>query len=211
MDHATARTVEFEGRTWLVRPTSRGLEAPGPNHWSDSPRAAWVDEKGWLHLALRRGFWGWRAVQLSSALPDGPVHVEVVVDTPSHDLDPQVVAGLFLYKDDAHEIDVELSEFGGLDFNVQYVVAPHTAEHRVRFRQPENRRGVRHVLDWRAGRVALRSEDEHRVLKEAEFPTDHLGEQSGYRLILNLWLYQGRPPRRGKPVELVIRSVEIRG
>ncbi len=210
MDPEVARTLAFDGRTWLVRPSSRRLEAPGPNRWSDSERSAWVDEHGLLHMAVRPGPLGWFSVELSTELPAGPLHVEVVVETPSQDLDPAVVAGLFLYKDDEHEIDIELSEFGGgLGFNAQYVIAPHTPGYQVRFQQPENRRGVRHVIDWRGERVALRSEDQYRVIREAAFPTTHLGERSGYRMILNLWLYQGQPPRRPKPVELVIRSVSI--
>jgi len=177
-----ARTIAFSGREWVVRPAGRS-QSPGPNDWSDDPTSVWVDERG-LHLVIRRQGGTWRSVELSTALPPDAAHVSAILETPLDDLDPRAVAALFVYRDDQHEADIELSRWG----------------QRHRFRLAGDLSPTEHVLDWRADRVAFHSRSAERVLQEWRHTDAQWTERDGYRLFVNLWLYQGRAPlRRAKP------------
>jgi len=207
--HAEARFVQFAGRDWVVRPDGRN-ESPGGNNWSDDQRSVWVDEQGALHLKVRRVGGRWTAAEVHTELADGPVHLEIDVATPMADLDPQVVAGLFVYKDDEHEVDIELSQWGGGNgFNAQYAVAPYGPGDRHRFVIPAHQTDVHHVLDWRLDRVALESRGPDRAYAEWRWSGDKLADRSGYRLHLNLWLYEAKPPVNRREVEFVVRSLRI--
>jgi hypothetical protein len=199
VDPAQARYVRFADRDWVVRPTGTN-EAPGGNDWSDDARSVWVDDEG-LHLVVRRQGGRWWAAEVHTDLPEGPVHIEAEVATPMAELDPQVVAGIFVYRDDDHEVDIELSQFGGGNgFNAQYAVAPYGPGDRHRFVIPQHQGGVRHVLDWRLNRAALDSRGPDRSYAEWRWTGEKLQDRSGYRLHINLWLYEAKPPQGKQPV-----------
>lgn len=204
---APRRTLLFADRVWEVRPTARSA-APGPNAWSDAPVAAWVDEDG-LHLRLDRAGGAWRAVELSTTLPPEALHVAATLATPLAQLDPAAVVGLFVYKDDQHEADIEFSRWGHADqaLNAQFAVAPYGPGLRHRFRvEPETARS-HHVLDWREDRVAFQSRVDDQVVAEWRHTAPHWTDRSGYRLHLNLWMYEGRAP--DGPSEVVFSDLVV--
>ncbi len=208
--HEVARYVKFAGRDWVVRPSGR-REAPGPNHWSDSDESVWVDDQGFLHLKVRKARGRWLAAEIHTPLPAEPFHLEVTTATPMRELDPNVVAGFFAYKDDSNEIDIELSEWGARGgFNTQFAVAPYGEGDRHRFTAPSDVLEVVHVMDWRADRVALASRVGDRTLAEWRRAGPRFADRSGYRLHINLWLYQGKPPTDREEVELVVRYLTLR-
>ena len=201
------RTLLFADRVWEVRPSTRSA-APGPNAWSDAAEAAWVDEDG-LHLRLDRADGAWRSVELSTTLPPEAVHVAATLATPVGQLDPAAVVGLFVYKDDQHEADIEFSRWGHADqaLNAQFAVAPYEPDQRHRFRvEPEATRS-HHVLDWRGDRVAFQSRVNGAVVAEWRHTAAHWTDRTGYRLHLNLWMYEGRAP--DGPSEVVFSDLVV--
>ena len=58
---AAARTLRFSGYDWAVT-DGTGL-GPGPNDWS--PANAWVDARGYLHLALTQSGGHWWCAQVA--------------------------------------------------------------------------------------------------------------------------------------------------
>ncbi|MEP6686047.1 MAG: hypothetical protein ABJB22_04650, partial [Verrucomicrobiota bacterium] len=112
---AAARTIEFSGYQWEVRP-SEDSGGPGPNHWDENNVS--LDSHGYLHLKLteRNGEWYCSETYTQQALGFGLYQFSVVgrVDA----LDPNVVLGLFNYPtpdigpDGTNEIDIEFAHWG---------------------------------------------------------------------------------------------------
>lgn len=204
-----ARRIEFSGREWVVRPPGRH-QSPGPNDWTDATESVWVDEKG-LHLTLRRTGGAWRSVELSTDLPADAVHVRATLETQLDLLDPQAVAAIFVYRDDEHEADIEFSRWGhpGAAPNAQFAVAPYRKGERHRYRLRGDLAPTQHVLDWRADRVAFHASDGTQVLEEWRHAAPEWTEREGYRLFVNLWLYEGRAPLFGNKAEVFFSEVLV--
>jgi hypothetical protein len=192
-----------------VRAPGEG-QVPGPNAWADDLDAAWVDEGG-LHLRIREAGGRWRSVELSTVLPPEAVHVEARLVLLGGALDAQAVLGLFLYRDDAHEADIELSRWGrhGASSDAQFAVAPYGPGELHRFTLSAERAESVLVLDWRADRVAFEARQGGQVVAEWRHTDPDWNSRDGYRLHINLWLYQGLPPLDGKPVEAILREVRV--
>lgn len=207
---ASTRAVLFGGRTWAIRASGEG-QVPGPNDWSDREDAVWVDDGG-LHLVLRRDGDRWRGVEMSTVLPPEAVHVQATVASPLSVLPAEAVFGLFVYRDDDHEADIELSRWGSphIGTNGQFAVAPYGNDQKHRFQLDPAAGGSELVLDWRVDRVAFEARQSGRVLAEWRDTGERWRVRDGYRLHLNLWLYEGRPPADGKDVEVVLSELVVR-
>lgn len=114
---AQARVWPFSGYEWAVRPPGQG-EGPGPNDWNDdAANVQTLPSTGWLQIALVRnataGTYSCSEVYALQPLGYGAYSwiVRGAVDALGGG-DPHVVLGLFLYRDDSHEIDLELSRWG---------------------------------------------------------------------------------------------------
>jgi hypothetical protein len=192
---------------------------PGPNCWSDSAESVWVDEQGLLHLRLREidGTWHSAEVRTQSCAGYGTYRFHLI-GRPD-ELDKNVVLGLFLYKDDDHEIDVEFIQHGedNSPYNAQYVVQPWDREgNRERFVMSLNGTHSTHVIYWRADQLRFKSFHGHYLeppapsylIREwtyggADIPT----EDGCWRVHVNLWLYGGVSPSDGQEVEIVLRAM----
>lgn len=204
------RTVEFGGVRWTVRDSGGEVEGPGPNRFSADPRDVWVDANG-LHLRIvpRGGRWLSTQVVAEKALGYGTYRFTLA--GPVDRLDPRVVLGLFTWDDaetDAHrELDVEVSRWGDpLRSNAQFVVQPYdTLGNAVRFELPPLPTGVA-AFEWLPESAAFSYRTaEGKLLAEHTFGqgVPRAGDE---RAMINLWLYEGKPPRDGRPVEVVIRG-----
>ena len=71
-----ARTIEFSGYQWEVRPS--GIGGPGPNNWDENNVS--VDSHGYLHLKLnqRDGEWYCSEVYLPQAFGFGFYQFSVI-------------------------------------------------------------------------------------------------------------------------------------
>src|SRR5208337_186680 len=100
---------------------------PAGNLWTGSKDTVRVDEQGHLHLAITQREdkkWSCAEARLSRSLGHGEYRWVISGDLAG--LDKQAVLGLFLYQDDDHEIDFELSRWAGKGdtWNAQYAVMP---------------------------------------------------------------------------------------
>ena len=228
MSHAQAdKTIEFGGIRWNVR--DQNASGPGPNNWN--PDNVWLDEKGWLHLRItppaRAGeLWQCAEIYTDEAYGFGRYQWQIVGRP---DLfDPQVVFGLFNYTrpeigpNGTNEIDIEFSRWGNPSYpNGNYTIWPALPNNGDELSTSIAKTfefklgGVNstHTFDWSPMGVEFWSRDGHNdggrshghwryvsTQPKKEIP------QQALPLHLNLWLADGKPPRDGKAVEIVVRS-----
>ncbi len=235
------RVIEFSGILWGVRGDAHQTpEEPGANYWSDSSENIWVEKHGdyeELHLKItnRRGRWYCCEVYTLEPTEYG-VH-RFYLSGRLDELDPLVVAGFFLYKDDCNEMDIEFSRWGygvGSD-NLLYAVQPSAIAGNTSssLMQLEGL-NTTHYLDWQPGKARfLSSHGHYRKPPNTCFciPNplesfclsftdlcgwEYTGEdvpcvEKNLRIHMNLWLLDqegDNAPLNGEEVEIVVLAVE---
>jgi len=212
------RQITFAGYEWSVK---SGYGGPGPNQWSDSEQSVWVDPNGRLHLKIREvnGTWYCAEVYTKEFALYGMQRFYVISRLDS--LDKNVVAALFLYKDDQHEIDIEFTKWGEENpgYNAQYVVQPWYNPGNVeRFLVELTGTYTTHYIDWHSSYIQFKSIHGH--YQEPPYPwylirewlytgNDIPSEGDNLRIHINLWLYQGNPPSDGQEVEIAIANANL--
>ncbi|EGD79506.1 hypothetical protein PTSG_10077 [Salpingoeca rosetta] len=211
-------SVMFAGYEWAVRENATP-QGPGPNIFSrDNVR---VDAQGRLLLSLRKVNATTQAasaavvpetkassqpahnytcaeVSLTRPLGYGTYSFEVAKDV--HALgqgDPFIVLGMFLYKDDTHEIDIEVAQWGNPDpsaANGDFVVQPPTADTARYWRLSATRHAV-FRFTYAASHVAFLVQDadtgamltQWNCTASSKIPSKH----SDMLVHINLWLFRG--------------------
>jgi hypothetical protein len=219
--HATAHaaTLQFSGYTWEVR---QGGGGPGPNHWD--ARNVWVDANGALHLLVtqRDGVWTAAEVTMTQRLGFGTYQWQI--EGRPDQMDRNLVLGLFNYPtsdvgpDGTNEIDIEFARWGNDAWpNGNWTIYPAelgTQPLSTSFEIALDNLST-HRFTWSASRVryatlnGLRDiGDNTGLLKRKTFAPGNRQRipQQALPVHMNLWLYQGRAPSNGQPVEVVIRS-----
>ena len=154
------RTIRFAGQSWLSRSGGGG---PGNGHWSNDGRSVWVDALGHLHLHLRFDDGVWWQTGVRAAEPAGfGTYVFRVISSLDR-LPSCVILGLFLYQDDAHELDIEVYGTDGTAARVMHTVQPAREESSVSVDARLNGDRTRHAISWSAERAAFRSSHGHAV------------------------------------------------
>jgi hypothetical protein len=204
-----ARSVSFAGRTWQVK-AGRRL-GPGPNDWSDSKDNVWVDDKGYLHLAVTRADRKCLCAEVvaDKSLGYGEYRWVVSGDLPA--LDRWVVLGLFTYETTLREIDFELSRWGDAKKpNAQFVVQPYTAKDSTYRFDTATAKLLTASLLWEKGQVRGRcweGEDTgKKPLADWTYTGSHIPPPGKERARANLWLFDGKPPASGERQEVVLHS-----
>lgn len=197
-------TFAFSGHYWYPR-TSRGAEGPGPNVFASSQ--VWVDGAGALHLLISRTRGRWTCGEVINARSLGYGTYEYTLTTRAETLDANAVLGLFTWNDDPaynhREMDVEFSRWGnpGDPTNAQYVVQPwDNPGNTHRFTEPAVAGPVTYTMTWEPGRVRFSNS----LGQSWENTGPDVPVAGGERTHLNLWLFEGRAPRNGQPVEVVV-------
>ncbi len=208
---AQALSLTAFGHLWTLRGGDL-LEGAGPNYWSNSQDAVSVDDRGRLRLAITNSSKGWRGAEAFTELPGGPVRIRIEVDSPVADFPPNVVAGLFVYKNDQSEMDIELARWGEPNApNAQFVVVPAWREgNRRRFHvaDRQNTGPSVFVIEWRTGRAHFEATVGGKTTAWTYEGTD-VPEPFGHRLHLNLWMMPKGDRSWSRGPELVVRSVSI--
>lgn len=211
----------FSGLQWQAR--SQGLSGPGPNVWNACN--AWLASDG-LHLRVDRIGGVWTSAEVFTTSVVGYGRIEMELASPVHALDPNVVLGFFTYPsgglDGLHEIDIEIARFGvtaANATNLNYIVYPGSAPKgtlskcALRWDLPVT--ASVHRFLWSASAVSFQSFDVTTIASNTIpyrawtfVPSGAFTISSGrWPLHLNLWLYEGKAPANGQPVEIVIRRV----
>ena len=225
-DFPGGRTVSFAGRTWRVK--GPGYYGPGPNSFSDSPQAIWVDARGEMHLTISHVANNWYSTEV--ALVDSLGYGDYVFTTRGRLdlLDPNAVLGLYIWEygpcyDSAflwwnpfNETDVEFSGWGVPGSPVeQFAVQPADwGGNRMRFdvafgdseltshafRWTSNR------LEFRAWRGAAGDESPANLITSWTYSGPHVPRPDRPRVHFNLWQFNGPP---ASPQEVVIDDFQF--
>ena len=208
---AAPGTIEFSGRRWEVSESGGRTRGPGPNVFDGGAQSVWVDPKGRLHLKIRRQGKRWTCAEVALDRSLGHGSYRFTLASRVDALDPQVVVGLFTWDNDegdAHrELDVEFSRWGDpLRSNGQFVVQPYdTLGNLTRFELPPLPKSV-HEFEWLPESAAFSSRAPGGKVAAEHIFGSAVPRPGKERTLINLWLYQGKPPRDGKPVELIVES-----
>jgi hypothetical protein len=206
---AGPRLLSFAGYNWTVKKGPR--LGPGPNNWSDDKESAWVDEKGQLHLTIRKQGKRWVCSEVIAPRSLGHDEYRWVVSGDLPDLAPQTVLGLFTYETTTREIDFELSRWSDPTRpNAQFVVQPHTARGNVFRFDLGKRKLFTCSMQWTNEFVRCRCWDGEDTTQEPladwKYTGRHNPPPGRERARANFWLFDGKPPAAGKRLEVVIRS-----
>ncbi|MCW3998820.1 MAG: glycoside hydrolase family 16 protein [Candidatus Bathyarchaeota archaeon] len=215
---AAPNTIQFSGYTWYIE-NSQQRAHPGPNYWSSSPQNVWVDSNGYLHLKITYSNGRWNCAEVTCTQTFGYGTYVFYLASRTDNLDKNVVLGLFAYKDDWHEVDIEFSKWGESNYrNGWFTVQPKP------YVEDRNQRSFNfqlygdyttHYFKWTpksvyfesfGGHYPLGSEPAGNIIKS--FTSNSQVSATGVKAHMNLWLYNGQAPSNGQPVEIVIKSFQ---
>lgn len=187
--------------------------------WSDDSESAWVGGHGRLHLRLRQIDGTWHGAEVcTEASGHGTYTFQVATNVESYA--PDVVAGLFLYREGPKEIDIEFSRWGNRDSSHagHYTVwnEKNTPVAQTSFQMGLRERGPTHRLTWAPTYVKARSwrgrEKEpvsQAQIQEWTYSGDVVPTEGDDHLCINLWLYGGTGPSHDRATELVVPDVSV--
>lgn len=211
------RELDFGGLKWRIKSSTTPV-APGPNYYSSSPEAVWVDDRG-MHLTIGKQGEHWYATEIFTRSRVGYGTYTFTVETDARSYDPAVVAGFFTWdtapEEFNREIDIEFAAWGaeqGTKF--QYVVQPYTSPERIVVFDPKLQGNTTtHRIVWKPdmlefssyhGRVDPDSpEARENFMNKWTFEGTPPSE-GRVRFRINLWLFQGKEPK--KPVEMTLNA-----
>jgi len=206
-DFPGGRTLDFAGRTWRVK--GPGYYGPGYNLFGDDEANVWVDAQGRLHLTCQQIGNDWYATEVALEDPLGYGDYVFTTQGPLHELDPNVVFGLFLWQygpcyDPAYlywnpynEIDVEFSRWAYPGNEIaQFVAQPFDYPGNLeRFDTTFGQQEITsHAFRWLPDRVEYRSwrggpQDEAAatMIHAWTYAGPHVPRPEQPRVHLNLW------------------------
>lgn len=214
----TTRIINFSGHEWIVRTSKDKKEGPGPNLFSDSEENVWVDNDGRLHLKIvqRNGYWYCAGVTLKHS--QGHKKYVFYLASRVDQLDENVVGGLFTYKNDDEEIDIEFSKWSNpTNQNSQFTIQPAAKTgNKYRYDMDLKTSLSTHFFDWKANEIEFGSYQGHTLSPESEaiinswtYKGSDIPPLNDERLKMNLWLFRGQSPTNAQPAEMIIERVEI--
>ncbi len=214
----TTRVIKFSGYEWIVRTSDDKREGPGPNLFSDSAENVWVDHEGRLHLKIvqRNGNWYCAGVTLKHS--QGHKKYVFYLSSRVDQMDDNVVGGLFTYKNDNEEIDIEISRWSdNTNQNSQFVIQPETqVGNKFRYDMNLTTNLSTHFFDWQANEIEFGSYQGHTLNPENDaiinawtYTGNAIPPANDERLKMNLWLFRGESPTNAQPAEMIIDRVEI--
>lgn len=218
-DEVMQRQFSFSGHDWIAEGSGPSRVSPGLNYFSCAEENVWVDKEGKLHLKIteKNGRWYCASVRLKGSFGFGRYifHLSSRVDK----LDRNVVGGLFTYLNDSNEIDIEFSRWGKIfTKNSQFAVQPaHNAGNIYRYKNKLRGESSTHIIDWRKDHIDFASyrgyhetrPPERMVINEWSYTGNDIPDLGGERIMINLWLFQGKPPSACKEAEIVVKSFSI--
>jgi hypothetical protein len=214
-------TINFSGYTWYIENSNNQKVNPGPNYWSNSPQNVWVDANGYLHLKITYSNDKWSCAELTCTQTFGYGTYVYYVASRVDNFDKNVILGLFAYKDDSHEVDIEFSRWGNSTYkNGWYTAQPSP------YVEGRNQRTFNfqlygdyttHYFIWRPNSVYFESFGGHYTIGQEpqgniiqSFTSNSHVSATGVKAHINLWLYHGLAPSNGSPVEVVIKSFQYK-
>ncbi len=213
----TTGTISFSGYVWNVENSGSSTWGPGPNHWSSSSNNVWVDSNGWLHVQIThvKGIWYCANLETVQALGYGTY--SFVVSNNVASLDKRMVVGLFAYKDDSHEVDIEFSRWGSSQANYAWYTVqppPYILGYNEQSFNPKLTGSYStHFFTWSQnsvffeslqGQPSITNPPKSTVIYSFTSPVS--SNAAGATGSINLWLLNGQAPSNGRTATVVIKS-----
>ena len=204
--------VSFAGYQWRIK---QGYYSPGDNYWS--PANVRVDENGWLHLKISWRNGRWYCAEIASVEDFGYGEYRFRLIGRPDLLDPQVVAGLFLYPApeeeprENQEIDIEFARWGiPTQMAGNYTVTPFSYDFSLTLQGEYSL----HSFSWIPSQVEFASYHGHDGAKPANRMAHWVYRQKQgqpvpappLKVHLNFWLYRGEGLETQMDQELIIRD-----
>jgi hypothetical protein len=213
------RVITFAGHKWIVSETGERGKTPGPNFFSSSEENVWVDRQGRLHLKITHSNGRWECAEVIriGAVSHGEYTFRILSDI--NGFDKNIVAGLFLYRDDQNEADIEFSRWGDEDSDAgQFTVQPSDREGNLfRFPVEKARKASTHIINWQKEYICFTSYNSHSPLPRErlilggwKYSGEDIPAETKTKVIINLWLFRGTPPSDQKEAELIIENVKFK-
>ncbi|HZL10729.1 MAG TPA: glycoside hydrolase family 16 protein [Prolixibacteraceae bacterium] len=213
------RIIEFSGYKWVVESSSDKKQGPGPNYFSDSEENVWLDQDGKLHLRItyKKGIWYCAKVTMLKSYSSGRYVFQV--DSRVDNFDKNVVGGLFTYKNDTEEIDIEFSKWnsdGNMDS--QFAVQPSSkSANKKRFFLNLTGEKSTHWFNWQRDRIDFMSYQgqsqelpaANNIIQQWTYTGNDIPPDSDEKIKINLWLFKGAPPSDLQETEMVISKFSI--
>jgi len=212
-DFWSGRSLSFAGRTWRVK--GPGYYGPGPNSFSNSESAVFVDASDRLHLTIAKSGATWFSTEVALTEPLGYGDYVFTTRGRLDTLDPTTVFGLYVWEygpcyDPAYlwwnpynETDIEFSRWGVPGGPVgQYVTQPFDwGGNRVQFDMTFAADEITtHAFRWRPDRIEYRSwrggplaESPATTVFAWTYTGPHIPRPDQPRVHLNLWQVSGPP------------------
>jgi hypothetical protein len=215
---ATPNIISWSGYTWTVRDCQQVQSNPGSNYWSSSN--VWVDENGWLHLKISNSSGKWYCAELASTQTFGYGTYAFYTVSRVDNLDKNIVLGLFAYKDDSHEVDVEYTKWGQTENNNGWFTVqppPITCANSRGFNIQMCGDYATHYFTWSQKSVTFGCYGGHYAPGTApsgniisSFTSYKQVNPAGVHADINLWLFRGAAPSDGQSAEVVIKSFQYK-
>jgi hypothetical protein len=201
------RQIMFSGYSFDVK---AGYGNPGPNFWTNDTTDVWIDNNGRLNLTLSpRDNGRWYATEVISEKTFGYGTYTFFVDADPQYFDSHVVAGIFLYRDDENEIDIEFSRWGDAEnYHIgNYVIQPaDNPGNQFRFPIITNGTFTTHRIDWSPDEILFSSWHGHyddppegRMIAQWQYTGNNIPLDNQIRLYFNIWLFKGIIPKIETP------------
>jgi hypothetical protein len=220
----TTGTISWSGYTWTVKEGGNELWTPGPCHWTGNN--VWVDQNGWLHLRISyiNGKWYCAEVVTTQEFGYGTYTFKTV--SRIDNFDKNVVFGMFVYKDGAHEADLEYSTWGvpwqwwnnQPGPNGWFTVQPPPVYENVTYRGFKfdmNGDYATNYIKWSQNQIYFECTGGHYAPGTApsgniisSFTSYKQVDPTGAHADINLWLFRGIPPSDGQSAEVVLSSFQ---
>ncbi len=197
------------GMSWEVR------ESPGPpgnRCWGSTSQSVSVDPEGLIHLRLAEVDGRWCQAELAAPGPASYGRHRFQVISRLDRLHPSVVLGMFLYADDRHEIDIEMSRaLAGPGYLGVYAVQPTGGDRVHRFPVALSGDYTTHQIDWNSDRIRFSSWHGHcdegpcaGWIEQWDYTGPGIPVESDRLSVrMNLWLKGQHEP--DEPQEVVLR------
>lgn len=209
------KTIKFSGYEWKVRTTASDRGGALNNY---DPANAWTDEKGFLHLKIRRAGDGWTCAELSLTRSLGYGTYNFVVQDVAR-LEPAAVLSMFTWDDleggqNHREMNIEITRWGDpANKNLRYVIQPfYVPANVVQFSVPQGK--LIHSLRWESGKASFKTVAGSKSGKNSKIVSEHTfasrvpvsGDETVH-LILYVFGYSKQPLQNEN--EVVIEKFEF--
>lgn len=209
-----SKIIKFSGYDWKIRTISS--DRGGAMNYYD-PANVWTDEKGFLHLRIRRKQDHWTCAEISLTRSLGYGNYNLVVQDISQ-LEPAAVLSMFTWDDleagqNHREMNIEITRWGDpSNKNLRYVVQPFYVPANVA-QFPIPRGTLIHSLNWKPGRAEFKtaagfgSDKNSKIISEYTFASSvpAAGGETVH-LILYVFGYSKQPLQ--KEAEVIIEKFE---